>query len=97
MTQDFGPAARQELLQAAQWYLGEGGTTLAGSFERAVQRALLTLALMPRIGSPSHAGTRTWPIKDFPYTLVYRVLGDALTVIAVAHQSREPGYWRDRA
>jgi toxin ParE1/3/4 len=51
---------------------------------------------MPQLGSPSYPGVRTWPLKHFPYTLVYRVKGTVISVIAVAHQSREPGYWTGR-
>ncbi len=51
---------------------------------------------MPQLGRPRYPGVRTWALKRFPYTLVYRVEGDLITVIAVAHQSREPRYWVDR-
>jgi plasmid stabilization system protein ParE len=94
--QQFGPAARLELIEATQWYLDEGSPALAGRFERDIGRAMQLLAVMPGIGSPNYPGVRTWPLKDFPYTLVYRVVGDTLTVMAVAHQSRAPGYWRGR-
>jgi hypothetical protein len=36
-------------------------------------------------------------IVQFPYKLVCRVQGEVLTVLAVAHQSREPGYWVGRS
>lgn len=61
-----------------------------------MQRALRLLEFMPQLGRTNYPGVRTWPLKDFPYTLVYRVKGKAIVVIAVAHQSREPGYWRGR-
>ena len=93
---DFGPQARQELLDATRWYLVDGGEPVAEQFESAVQRALRLLEFMPQLGRPSHPGVRTWSLKDFPYTLVYRVKGGVITVMAVAHQSREPGYWRGR-
>jgi toxin ParE1/3/4 len=35
-------------------------------------------------------------IKRFPYQLIYRVEADTITVYAVAHLKRKPGYWRDR-
>ena len=92
----FRPRAQQELLEATQWYLSDGGPAAAEQFEWAVQRALRLLAFMPRLGSPSYPGVRTWPLKHFPYTLVYRVRGDTIIVVAVAHQSREPGYWQGR-
>jgi plasmid stabilization system protein ParE len=95
-THEFRPQAQQELLDAAQWYLADGGPAVAEQFEWATQRALRLLAFMPQLGSPSYPGVRTWPLKQFPYTLVYRVKGAVISVIAVAHQSREPGYWVGR-
>ena len=92
----FRPQAQSELLDATQWYLTDGGPAVAEQFERAVQRALRLLAFMPRLGSPSYPGVRTWPLKQFPYTLVCRVKGGVISVLAVAHQSREPGYWQGR-
>ena len=96
MKPEFSPAARLELLDATQWYLDQGGATVAELFGWAVERAIQLLLFMPGIGSPNYPGVRTWPVRDFPYSLVYRVLGDTLTVVAVAHQSRAPGYWRGR-
>ena len=89
-------AARQELLEAGRWYLADGGVAVAEQFEWAVQRALDILLVMPKVGQPSYGNTRIWTLKRFPYTLVYRVQGETIAVIAVAHQSREPGYWRGR-
>ena len=83
-------------MDATQWYLGDGGVVVAEQFEWAVTRALHLLEYMPRLGTPSFPGVRTWPLKHFPYTLVYRVQGDLITVIAVAHQSKEPSYWQRR-
>ena len=95
-THEFRPQARQELLNATQWYLADGGPAVAEQFEWAVERALRLLEFMPQLGSPNYPGVRTWPVKHLPYTLVYRVKGKVITVIAVAHQSREPGYWAGR-
>ena len=35
-------------------------------------------------------------IRQFPYSIVYRVEGDRVFVLAVAHWSRKPGYWKQR-
>ena len=93
---EFRPQAQQELLEAMQWFLTDGGPAVAERFEWAVQRALRFLAFMPRLGRVSYPGVRTWHLKDFPYTLVYRVSGETIIVLAVAHHSREPGYWQGR-
>lgn len=33
----------------------------------------------------------------FPYVLFFHIVGDEPIVVAVAHSSRRPGYWLDRA
>ena len=39
---------------------------------------------------------RACRIVGFPYRLVYEVLPDAIYIVAVAHTSREQGYWKNR-
>ena len=48
----------------------------------------------------------TWPIVEveirrylvniFPYSLFYTIEKDHILILAVAHQSREPEYWKQR-
>lgn len=97
MIVEFRPPAQHELIQAGEWYLREGGRRVAEQFEGAVSRALALLAVMPSLGTPSYGQARLWPLRRFPYTLVYRVQGEMLTVLAVAHQSRSPEYWVGRS
>jgi plasmid stabilization system protein ParE len=92
----FTPAAQQELIDAVGWYLGEGGTVTAERFESPVYRSVRLLARMPRLGPSVYRRFRLWSVKDFPYTLVYRIEADRISVIALAHQSRAPGHWRKR-
>lgn len=96
MIVEFRAAARHELLEAGQWYLQDGGPAVAEGFEWAVQRALQLLAFMPTLGTPGYPDLRLWPLKHYPYTLVYSVQADVLSIVAVAHQSRAPGYWQGR-
>jgi plasmid stabilization system protein ParE len=35
--------------------------------------------------------------RQFPYSLVYRVEAERVYVIAIAHWSRPPGYWKGRS
>lgn len=97
MISTFRPAAETELINATAWYLNEGGPHVANDFDSAVQHALRLLALMPRLGTPAYRDARIWSLKPFAYTLVYRVVGDELVVLAVAHQRRAAGYWAGRS
>lgn len=35
-------------------------------------------------------------LRRFPYCVVYDINGSDLTVVAIAHQSRQEQYWRNR-
>jgi toxin ParE1/3/4 len=34
--------------------------------------------------------------RTFPYAIIYSVRGEMVFIIAIAHGSREPGYWKHR-
>jgi toxin ParE1/3/4 len=89
-------AAAHELLEALQRYRDEAGASVAEHFDDSVRHALMRLVQMPELGSPATAGLRTWPLRRFPYTLVYRVEATEVVMIAVAHQRRAAGYWKRR-
>lgn len=39
---------------------------------------------------------RRVPLRHFPFLLVYREYPDHLEIVALAHMSRKPRYWRNR-
>jgi hypothetical protein len=46
---------------------------------------------------PSYeAGTRRYNFTVYPYSLIYRVSEKEITIVAVAHAKRKPGYWKTR-
>lgn len=97
---DFHPEARAELFAGADWY----EERQAGLGERF--QAVVTAAVTAAVDDPE--AWATWPgwdrepvvrskgVSDFPYRVVYFVRGDLLTIVAVAHAKRRPGYWRER-
>jgi hypothetical protein len=36
-------------------------------------------------------------VHRFPFSLVYRLFSGDVHIVAVAHSSRRPNYWKDRA
>lgn len=46
--------------------------------------------------SPIGSGYRKLGLRPFPYTIIYRQENDTITIVAVMHQKRRPGYWRGR-
>jgi toxin ParE1/3/4 len=39
---------------------------------------------------------RRFPLDRFPFFLIYRLRDDHLEIVALAHTSRKPNYWRSR-
>jgi len=93
---DLSREARSDIDAATDWYIEKRAFRAALDFADEIDRALSILAQYPGMGAPGRGATRMRPLQDFPFTLVYRVMPDHVRVIAVAHHSRRPGYWRGR-
>jgi hypothetical protein len=65
-------------------------------FLKAVEATEAAICKQPLWGKAGHAGTRTWRIKNFPFAMIYKEFPDRITVFAIAHFSRNPGYWTER-
>jgi plasmid stabilization system protein ParE len=48
-------------------------------------------------GVRTKLGVRRALIDRFPYLIAYKILTDEVLVIAIAHVSQRPAYWRRRA
>ena len=95
MTLTFHPAARDEFVAAAAYY-DAAVPGLGNRFLVAVKQTADMLSTHPDAGAARGSGTRRLLVAGFPYHVVYRVRGDDIEVLAIAHQHRRPGYWRDR-
>jgi toxin ParE1/3/4 len=90
------PAAERELDAALTWCRTQFGKRLAVQLLEKFDRAGEILMAHPDIGTTAPAHARLLPLPRFPYTLVYRVDGKFIHVIALMHQRRRPGYWAGR-
>lgn len=92
--------AAEEATEAASWYEAEK-LGLGSEFSEAVEAAIDLieediLPLLPMPGKASTQGAKRIILKRFPYDIVAVERPHEAVVIAVAHHSRKPGYWRDR-
>jgi plasmid stabilization system protein ParE len=73
---------------------------LGEEFLAAISNVLDLLLANRYIGQPFTAddlvNMREYPIKRFPYYIVYKVSTNLLTVISIAHQRRRQRYWYNR-
>jgi plasmid stabilization system protein ParE len=91
----FLPAAEVELLKEVAYYsnVSDG---LGIKFAHAVESAVKNAVSNPSSGAPSPKGTRSRPVKGFPFSVVYRASDTEILVVALMHHRRVPGYWANR-
>jgi plasmid stabilization system protein ParE len=97
LTHWIHPGAEAELGDAAVYYAQHASKVIAIAYLKEFERVTTLVEGNQQLGTPGDEGMRTYPFQKFPYSLVYResaAVGPQ--VYAVAHQSREPGYWRNR-
>ena len=90
------PEARQELVDGAIFYAKEANAELGLAFIEEFERAINVITAHPGLGTPWRAVTRRFPLRRFPFNVIYRTEGEDLRVIALAHQRRRPDYWSGR-
>ncbi|SRR6266581_6763889 len=96
MTPSVGSDAEQELTDGAVYYAREAKNADLGlAFITEFERALELLCEYPRLGA-AWKRRRRFPLRRFPYSIIYYVMGEELRVIALAHHRRKPGYWTGR-
>ena len=91
----FEPSAQRELEEAADFYDLES-PGLGIRFGDAVRAALEALLEFPESCPVLLGKTRKLVLQRYPYSVLYWTDGTHIVVSAIAHQSRRPGYWRDR-
>lgn len=88
--------AREEIREAAEYYAAISPDLGAG-FKRELRQLMRLVATMPLAWPNSGADARKCLMTRFPYLVIYAVMPDEILVLAVGHQHRRPGYWRERA
>ncbi|MDR2254226.1 MAG: type II toxin-antitoxin system RelE/ParE family toxin [Bifidobacteriaceae bacterium] len=95
------PEARAELREAARWYEKQ---------QRGVGQRLLDRTREARhsiVAAPQSwrrrpdwdrddPAVRVRSVAKYPYDIVYFATDGEIVIIAYAHESREPGYWKHR-
>jgi plasmid stabilization system protein ParE len=94
-TYSFHKLAETDFEEAVAWYAAND-VALAERFAAEIARLISIACEFPMLGSPSIRGTRRLAARKLPHVLVYRLTGDGILVLAVAHTSRDPKYWRNR-
>ncbi len=89
----LAPAAENDIEQAFGWYQERDGGA-AGAFRTEAFEAIDQLAVDPLRWRADARGHRRRLLKRFPYSVWFDVHAHTVTVLAIAHHRRLPGYWR---
>ena len=93
---ELQPRAEREARAAWRWY-AKVSQSVAGRFASALDAAIAAIEANPSGQAPHLFSTRIVRLKGFPYILVFvEIAKDFMQVVAVAHTSRRPAYWRRR-
>ena len=91
----FHKLAGKEFLEVRDYYddlvfgLGE-------KFVTEVERCLNIMTTNPLAYPVTKQNVRKAVIIKFPFSILYRVDGNVIYILAVMHQKREPLYWAER-
>ena len=97
MKLDIHPEAANETVDAALFYKRRD-PEVSRRFRTEVYAAIERARSQPLVYRVFEEDLRKVRVERFPYAVVFRLTSnDTLQVLAVAHGSRELGYWKDRA
>lgn len=91
----FHPEATEEMLHAAQYY-EQQQCDLGKRFVDAIQTSVRHIQINPHLYPEVMPGIRRSLTRTFPFGVIFRVMPAEIQVLAIAHNKREPHYWRAR-
>ena len=91
----YHPEAAEDEREAVSWYKKES-PELARRFRNDIRTVLRRILQSPQQFPRIAIDHRRALLEVFPYSIFFLQLSDSIYITAVAHHSREPGYWSDR-
>jgi toxin ParE1/3/4 len=91
----FHPEAQLEYQQAASFYESHS-TGLGIEFTREIEKTIRTIIDSPERWRLVKEDVRRCLTHIFPYAVFYTIEDKFILIVAVAHCSRKPDYWRER-
>jgi toxin ParE1/3/4 len=92
---EFHPDARAESRTSLSWYR-QRSVRAGEAFLAELDRAIEAILDAPQRWPIDEDGFRNYRLHRFPFVVVYKDKPSTVQIIAVAHASRNPGYWKYR-
>ena len=89
-------AAVLEASSASDWY-AERDAMSAEQFRIALDETVASIVALPGIGQllQDESSVRRARLRRFPWWVIYEEGDGVITILAVMHEKRRPGYWRE--
>lgn len=95
MKYSFHPEAKEELFESINYFEGcHSGLGL--EFSKEVFSTIQRIIHFPSAWSKFSDNTRRCLTNRFPYGVIYQIIEEEVTIIAVMQLNREPDYWKKR-
>ena len=91
----FHVEAESEVVQALEWY-AERSALAARAFVHELSHVVRLAVRSPQAWPKTFGNARRVVFPRFPFDLVFRLRGETIEIVAVAHQRRRPSYWAAR-
>ena len=91
----FLPPAEQEMTSAALFY-DTACPGLGADFLDEMNRAISLIRRYPKVGLAVDDNLRQLELRAFQFGIIYVAEDQCILVGAIAHQSRQPFYWKRR-
>ncbi len=94
MSYFLAPQAAEELEEIFNWYIKHASLRVAAAFLDEFERAARLVDRAPGLGSRTSNGRLIFPLRRYPYLLIYRMAEEGARIGAIAHERRGPRYQR---
>jgi len=88
--------AEADLIDSLEWYRSQGGDDLSKRFFDAYYQTRKRILAHPEAASFLYAHFRSLRIKKFPFKIIYTVDENTILIVAIAHDKRNPDFWKGR-
>ncbi len=96
MSYTLHPGAEQDIEEALDFYTEQAGLAVAERFLEEFGRVVELLQVHPGLGTPTTMGRQIFPLRIFPYSVVYRDQGNSIRIVIVRHQRKKPAFGMSR-
>jgi plasmid stabilization system protein ParE len=91
----FHPDITKDIKSSYQWY-EEKSPGLGNEFINEIESGYDMLIQFPQSCPIIRQKYHKYTLPNFPFSIIYRIVGKVIYVVAVMHNSRKPGYWKNR-